>query len=115
MANNIGGLAQFMRYLDNLETEIEQKAKLIVRDTTLKAMEDARRNAPVDTGYMRNHILATFESNGLVGLVTANADYSILVENGTSRMPARPFMYPSYFTNLDVFKREMERMAGGYR
>jgi HK97 gp10 family phage protein len=45
--------------------------------------------APRDTGFMAEHI--TGDENG----VNSEADYTIFVEFGTSRMEAKPFLRPA--------------------
>lgn len=48
----------------------------------------------VDTGHLKDSI--GFEMTGQTsGEVTAGADYSAMLEYGTSRMPARPFLTPA--------------------
>lgn len=45
---------------------------------------------PVDTGLMRQRLIS--RKNGVMDAsVTAETDYSKMVHDGTSRMPARPF------------------------
>ena len=49
-----------------------------------------------DTGMLASHItFPEFSSDGLTATVTSEAPYSIHLEEGTSRMAARPFMKPA--------------------
>ena len=58
----------------------------------------AKQLAPVDTGYMRDHIqivdVATEDS--LKSSVLSEADYSLYVEYGTINMEAQPFFTPAF-------------------
>lgn len=55
--------------------------------------EEARRAAPVDTGYMKAHIgqTKTATPESLVAEVASPAGYSGFVNYGTSRQVAQPF------------------------
>lgn len=54
--------------------------------------------AAVDTGYMRDHSFVRIEQQGsrLKLTLGSEAPYTIFVEMGTSRMPAQPFIRPSF-------------------
>lgn len=58
----------------------------------------ARELAPVDTGFMRDHILPIGEatSDNLKAVVESQAEYSIFVEYGTVNMDAQPFFTPAF-------------------
>lgn len=119
MARNnarVEGLAEFIQFAEQLEREVENEAKEVIKEATLKTERDAKLLAPVDTGYMRNSIQSTFEEGGLKGIVTANAEYSIFLEFGTSRQPAQPFLFPSFNSNLQKFLSNFSKIidkAGG--
>lgn len=65
----------------------------------------ARDYAPVDTGYMRDHIHAKQES-AESAVVISEAPYSGWVEWGTRYMTARPFLRPA----IGDAQRELPRM-----
>lgn len=84
-----------VKELDSVQTEsIQEICDLIV--------EKAQGHATVDTGFMRDNIKTT-EVTEDHGVVTSEADYSIYVEDGTSKMSAQPFMEPA--------RQEVEREA----
>lgn len=66
----------------------------------------ARDLAPVDTGFLRDHIHARKHSQ-LEAVVAAEADYSGFVEYGTRYMAAQPFMRPA----VDEGQREIVELA----
>jgi HK97 gp10 family phage protein len=53
----------------------------------------ARSLAPVDTGYLRDHIHAM--KTGKTAIVISDAPYSAFVEFGTRKMAAQPFIRPA--------------------
>jgi len=63
---------------------------------------DAKINAPVDTGRLRNSIatrLSESSSNNISAEVGTNVQYAKSVEYGTSRMGAQPYLYPALENN----------------
>ena len=58
----------------------------------------AKELAPVDTGYMRDHIEQTDRANPnqLRAVIESQADYSAFVEYGTVHMDAQPFFTPAF-------------------
>lgn len=56
-------------------------------------LPEAQRNAPVDTGFLRNSgQTGRMDDVPWVGFA---ADYAEFVEFGTSKMPAQPFLRPA--------------------
>ena len=53
----------------------------------------AKEDCPVDTGRLRASI--TSEVSGLEGKVGTNVEYAGFVEYGTSKMPAKPYLFPA--------------------
>lgn len=60
----------------------------------------AQQLAPVDTGFMRDHITQTetATADSLRMEITSEAEYSALVEYGTVNSEAQPFMTPAFET-----------------
>lgn len=59
----------------------------------------------VDTGNLRNSVTYVVESDGTRDqmAVGTNVEYAPYVENGTSRMKARPYIRPSIADNIDKY------------
>lgn len=93
------------------------KAVVLIRTATVKATidtaTDARRNAPVDTGYLRSSIATEYEfsGEGVTGTVEAGANYAVFVENGTSRMAPQPYMRPAFDKHRKKWIRAMEQVG----
>jgi HK97 gp10 family phage protein len=66
----------------------------LVKATAFRLEAGAKMRAPVDTGFLRNSIQTTFESD-LSAVVFVAAEYGVYVEFGTSKMRARPFLTPA--------------------
>ena len=93
------------------------KAVTMIRQATVKTTidtaADARRNAPVDTGYLRSTIATEYEfsGDGVIGSVEAGANYAVHVENGTSRMAPQPFLRPAFDKHREKWIRAMEQVG----
>lgn len=110
MAYTIGGLDSLMGKLNSMGGNVKKALKAAVVNTTLSAQTDAKANAPVDTGNLRNHILVRNEETGekIEGAVYNNVPYAIYQELGTSKMNAQPHMMPALEANKSVFKYQAE-------
>lgn len=72
-----------------------EATKSAMKSTLSKAQEVSKRNARVDTGYMRNNIdIDYIKASGstVTGRYVARADYSSYNEYGTYKMSAKPFI-----------------------
>lgn len=58
----------------------------------------AKIKAPIDTGFLRNSI-GVGQVTANFALVGTNANYASYVEEGTTRMEARPYMRPALTHN----------------
>jgi HK97 gp10 family phage protein len=82
----------------SLQTEVHRY--LVSWAADVKA--EAKRTAPVKTGYLRSTIYAVVKD--WIVNVGAEAAYAYFVEMGTRRMAVKPFLYPSivkYLPELD--------------
>lgn len=91
-----------------------KKVKAVARfhlNSAAKSTETiARELAPVDTGYMRDHIAQTKEATeeDLQAVTESQADYSIYPEYGTVNQDAQPFMTPAF----ESAKSQLSRLRG---
>lgn len=78
-----------------------EKVKAYVNDKLLEAMQELEQDivgemkakAPVDTGYLQNHITGETQVQGdfVVTDFKSEAPYSLYVDKGTSKMGAQPY------------------------
>lgn len=89
-----------------------------MKSTLSKAQEVSKRNARVDTGYMRNNIDIDYikdSGSTVIGRYVARAEYSSYNEYGTYKMSAKPFIRVGvaaaqpYF--ISEIKLELEKVA----
>jgi HK97 gp10 family phage protein len=85
-----------------MESDLKRMKRLIrretnnrVRDAARAIAEDARANAPVDTGKLRSEIKAKRQSQGHWFVDCGDAWYAHLVEMGTTHSAAQPFLVPA--------------------
>jgi len=87
------------------ETAIEEG----LQKGAFRVERDAKINAPVDTGRMRASITTRLikEDGNPVAEVGTNVSYAPLVEYGTSKKAARPFLFPAYNQNKDKIRKDI--------
>ena len=82
--------------LDKIAADLPRKAGAIVEKYGIAIAGNAAAMAPIDTGALRNSIVA---ESGMVGPLTFYAqdgvEYGIFQELGTYKMAAQPFMVPT--------------------
>ena len=105
--------------IDNLMNEFNAAPEVAIgatrsamKSTLSKAQEVSKRNARVDTGYMRNNIdIDYIRSSGstVTGRYVARADYSSYNEYGTYKMSAKPFIRVGVAEANPYFISEIKR------
>ena len=91
---------------------IQREADAIVQNTALRVETRAKEAAPVDTGYLKQHIQA--EKTGMLSAeVDSTANYSIYLEMGTRKMPAQPFMRPAMKQEEVFFFQKLQNLLKG--
>ena len=111
------GAGDEIRQMANKFAAAPAKATALIRTATVKTTidtaADARRNSPVDTGYLRSSIATEYEfsGEGVTGSVEAGANYAVFVENGTSRMAPQPFLRPAFDKHREKWIRAMEQVG----
>ena len=84
---------RLMGRLNEFRAKLNDDASRAVVRAAESACLAARSMAAVDTGELRGSI--SVSHGGLESRVVAACGYAALVEFGTSRMAARPFMQPA--------------------
>ena len=113
MTENVKGLRRLIKALEKAPKELESDINLEVQESANDIVKQAKSDVPVGTpestgikgyvgGTLRNSIRTEVIDKQTVKVVAdaANSDrvqYGKFVEFGTSKMGARPFLYPAFF------------------
>ncbi len=93
------GMDSVIDALRRKEEEIERNASRGMAKGCKIVEGEAKARCPVDTGELRRSITSQVE--GLFGIVAATKNYSIYVELGTCKMPAKAFLVPALLSKKD--------------
>jgi HK97 gp10 family phage protein len=98
---------KFSEISKNVETEIEQA----LVNSALIVERDAKLNCPVDSGRLRQSITHRLidEGSNSVAEVGTNVKYGKMVEFGTSKQSAQPFLFPAYNNNKQKILKELAK------
>ena len=123
MAVEIKGLDSLMAKLNAMGGDVLEALEKATKQTALAAQADARDNAPVDTGNLKQSISTEHERSikAATSTVYTNVEYALYQEMGTVKMAAHPYMMPALNANKSTFeqlaRKELEtaikRTAGG--
>lgn len=103
MAAEFGGMA----------TSAPYRAGNLVIATAALIQRDARRNVPVDTGFLRSSVTRETQrtGTGAEAQVGPEAMYGAYVENGTSRMAPQPYLLPAALDHEPNFLQGLEQLG----
>ena len=102
----IQNLSKVKKELNSIPPELMKKAQKEIDTTLIDIKEDAQNSAPVDTGYLREHVTVNVKK----GQVSSEADYSEAVEFGTSTHMSQPFFFPAVERNLAELLRKLKNL-----
>ena len=97
--------------LAKASAEVTRRAQVVVRKTAADIEASGKRNAAVDTGFMRDSISTTISNGGLSAEIGPTASYGAYVENGTRRMRPQPFMRPAADQHFPEFTEAVDRLS----
>jgi HK97 gp10 family phage protein len=93
---NVSSVKLDTAVLDKLTREIKPKAAQVVNKYGLLMTGQAAKNAPLDTGALRNSITSESKmTDELEFTISDGVEYGVYQEFGTSRMAAQPFLIPA--------------------
>ena len=90
-----------------LVARVEATARAAVMKVADSIAREARSNAPVDTGELRDSIGSSSLAVGKEAEITVDAYYGGYVEYGTRFMPAQPFLGPAIDTYAGMLPAEI--------
>ena len=87
----------------------------VVKDTVKlngsEMQKKAQRNAPVDTGNLKNNIGLEISDGGMTATVEPTAEYAPYVELGTRFMEAQPFLKPAFEEQKKQFEKDLQKLV----
>lgn len=89
-----------------------EQSSQVIRNNTERLKASAQAKAPVDTGFLKNHITSSYPDR-LEGHVKSEAAYSGYQEYGTRFQTGKPFMRPSLKEVEPKFKKDMTDVLKG--
>lgn len=115
-----------------MDNQVTNKTKFAVVKATQNIQLKASLIVPVDTGKLKQSIKTDYKENGLTGIISATEDYAPYVEfgtgqfvkvpkgfdemamsffvNGKGRMKPRPFLIPSWASEVPIFKADLKKI-----
>jgi HK97 gp10 family phage protein len=93
MAAGAGWIVVFNR-IPQIVAAVEARARTAPYEVAQEVAQVASANAPVDTGELRDSIVAV-KVNQYNAEVRVGAEHGIYVEYGTYKMPAQPYFAPA--------------------
>jgi len=100
----------FLSHRELREAEINKTLKTGMHKAVAVVKRDAIMDCPYHTSRLRNSIDDRVEEDGMLGIVGTDVEYAGFVEMGTSKMPARPYLFPALEKNR---KRIKELLKSG--
>ena len=80
--------------LDKLAAGLDKNRADVLKAIGFEVEGGAKQRAPVRTGALRNSIATEMQGDDAVR-IGPGVEYGIYLERGTSRMAARPYLFPS--------------------
>lgn len=114
MAKNVGNVKLDTKVLDKITAELRPKAREIINKYGVVIAGAAAKNAPVDTGALRNSIVSESQmTDDLTYTVQDGVEYGIWVEIGHmasngKHVAAQPFLVPAIEQWRDKFLAAFE-------
>jgi len=93
---NLSGMDNLTKRLKTLQDDLTKGVAQEISASTMKIERDAKRNAPVNLGTLRQSIHSESTINGLTGRVIVDAKYGAYVEFGTGGKVSIPAGYESF-------------------
>ena len=89
-----------------------EQSSQVIRNNTERLKASAKAKAPVDTGFLKNHITSSYP-NRLEGHVKSEAAYSGYQEYGTRFQTGTPHIRPALQEIEPLFKQDMNDVLKG--
>jgi len=128
----VKGIPELRKKLNNVDQKATRKIQFAVASSTQQVVLKAQVAVPVKLGKLKQSIKAEYKNNGLQGEISATEFYAPYVEfgtgqfvkvpkgfeemamsfyvNGEGKMKPKPFLIPSWASEVPVFKRKLRKI-----
>lgn len=105
-----------LRGLKNLINHFRRNTELLEVKDVLKGngeqmLQRAQKNAPVDTGELRDSLRMDIDEGGLSVNIKSDADHASYVEYGTRYQHAQPFIGPAFKRQQRRLKKDLNKLT----
>ena len=108
----IEGGKQIAEKIQKIRSATKSAIEEALITSALIVERDAKINAPVDTGRLRaslSHTTENFGTDNPSVTIGTNTVYAAAQEFGTSKIPARPFLFPAFNNNKQKILKELAK------
>jgi len=112
----IEGERELRRRLTQITPRVRDDIEQALIKSALFVERDAKINSPVDTGRLRaslSHVENDFGSDNPSVEIGTNVEYAPAIEFGTSKQPAKPFLFPAFNGNKQKILKELAKALKG--
>ena len=114
MAIKWQGMEKLVATISNAHPKAVEQSLKVLKNNGEKTKALAKKNAPVDTSFLKDHITTSYP--GMEAHVHAEAGYSGYQEYGTRFQPGKPFMRPAIEQIQPQFQKDMtDVMKGAFK
>ena len=111
MTELIGGkkIEENMKRISQVATNAIEEALI---KSALFVERDAKLNSPVDTGRLRasiTHVTNDFGSKNPSVSIGTSVEYAPILEYGSSKQSAKPYLFPAFNSNKDKILNELAK------
>lgn len=103
------GLDEFYKWTDGAIKNVDSEVQNAISKGAYMIEGSAKRNAPVDTGRLRDSINSSIEEGRAE--IGTNVEYAPHVHEGARGRTPRPFLKQAYAENKDKIIQEVQRAA----
>jgi len=129
---HIKGIPELRKKLNNVDAIATRKTQFAVVSSSQQVVLKAQTIVPVNLGKLKQSIKAEYKNNNLNGIISATESYAPYVEfgtgqyvkvpkgfeemamsfyvNGKGRMRPRPFLIPSWASELPIFRNKLKKI-----
>ena len=87
---------ELIKHFEGVKQSVIGRVPDIIQTAGVRVQADAKRDAPIEFGRLRNSITAQAEDDRFTAVVYTDVEYAPYQEFGTNRMGAQPYLMPAF-------------------